>query len=64
MYDNIVILGDFNGCVDGEALQSLCKTYSFNSLIKQLTCFENLENPSCIDLILKNKPRSFQTKCL
>ena len=34
------------------------------SLIKQPTCFKNPENPSCIDLILTNKPNSFQTKCV
>ena len=61
-YENIVLLGDFNACVDDEALQTFCKSYSLNSLIKQLTCFKNPENPSCIDLILTNKPRSFQTE--
>ena len=44
-------------------MQTFCKSYSLNSLIKQPTCFKNLEKPSCIDLILTNKPRSFQTKC-
>ena len=63
-YENIVLLGDFNACVDDEALQTFCKSYSFNSLIKQPTCFKNPENPSCIDLILTNKPCSFQTKCV
>ena len=29
------------------------------SLVKELRCFKNPENPSCIDLILTNKPRSF-----
>ena len=63
-YENIVLLGDFNACVDDEALQTFCKFYSLHSLIKQPTCFKNPENPSCIDLILTNKPRSFQTKCV
>ena len=63
-YENIVLLGDFNACVDDEALQTFCKFYSLHSLIKQPTCFKNLENPSCIDLFLTNKPRSFQTKCV
>ena len=47
-----------------ETLDTFCKSYSFNSLIKQPTCFKNPENPSCIDLNLTNKPRSFQTKCV
>ena len=27
--------------------------------LKEPTCFKNPENPSCINLILTNKPRSF-----
>ena len=30
----------------------------------QPTSFKNSENPSCIDLILTNKPRSFQSTCV
>ena len=52
-YEKIVLLGDFN-----------CKFYSFNNLIKQPICFKNPKSPSCIDLMLTNKPRSFQTKCV
>ena len=63
-YDNIVILADFNACVDDEALLNFCKIFSFNNLIKQFTCFKNPENPGCIDLILTSKSRSFQTKCI
>ena len=62
-YENILILGDFNACVGDEPLDTFCKSYCFTSLIKQPTCFKNPENPSCIDLILTNKPRSFQPKC-
>ena len=47
-----------------ETLVTFCKPYSFNSLIKQSSCFKNPENPNCIDLILTNKPRSFQAKCV
>ena len=32
--------------------------------MKRHTRFKNPENPGCIDLILTNKPRSFQTKCV
>ena len=62
--ENIALLGDFNACVDGEALETFCKLYSLHTLIKQPTCFKNPENPSCIDLIVTNKPGSFQTKCV
>ena len=62
-YENIVLLGDFNACVDDKVLQTFCKFYYLHSLTKQPTCFKNHKNPSCIDIILTNKPRSFQTKC-
>ena len=45
-------------------MRNFCNSYSLNSLIKQPTCFKNPENPSCIDLILTNKPRSFQSTCV
>ena len=63
-YKNIVLLGDFNVYIHDEAWQTFCKSYSFNSLIKQPTCFKNPKSPTCIDLMLTNKPRSFQTKCV
>ena len=28
------------------------------------TCFKNPDKPSCIDLILKNFPKSFQNSCV
>ena len=59
-----ILLGDFNVCVDDETMRNFCNSYSLNSLIKQPTCFKNPENPSCIDLILTNKPRSFQSTCV
>ena len=34
--------------------------YNLKNLINMPTCFKNLSNPSCIDLMLTNHPRSFQ----
>ena len=45
-------------------MKNFCNSYSLKSLIKQPTCYKNPENPSCIDLILTNKPRSFQSTCV
>ena len=58
-YENVLLLGDFD-----EAMKNFCSSYCLNSLIKQPTCFKNPENPSCIDLILTNKTRSFQSACV
>ena len=59
-----MILGDFTACVEDETLDTFCKSYSFNSLIKQPTRFKNLNNSSCIDIILRNKRLLFQSKCV
>ena len=63
-YENIILLGDFNVCVDDETMRNFCNSYNLNNLIKQPTCFKNPENPSCIDLILTNKPRFFLSTCV
>ena len=44
--------------------ESFCESYNLTSLIKQPTCFKNLKKPSCIDLILTSKPKSFQSRCV
>ena len=61
-YGNIILLGDFNACVDDEDLETFCNFYSLYSLIKQPTCFKNPENRSISDLLLTKKPRAFKAK--
>ena len=41
-------------------MKVFCDSYEFKNLIKDVTCYKNPENPSCIDLILTNNPKSFQ----
>ena len=59
-YDNVILLGDLNSEVKEEAMSEFCSIFNLTSLIKKPTCFKNPENPSCIDLILTNRPHSFQ----
>ena len=42
-------------------MKSFCESYNLTNLVKQPTCFKNPEKPRCIDLILTNRPKSFQT---
>ena len=60
-YDKIILLGDFNTEIDEQHMQSFCDNYSLKSLIRQPTCYKNFGKPTCIDLILTNMPRSFQS---
>ena len=59
-YENIILLGDFNVEVEEKNMSEFMSLYNLRNLVKQKTCFKNPENPSCIDLILTNSPRSFQ----
>ena len=34
--------------------------HDLTNIVKESTCYKNRDNPKCIDLILTNKPRSFQ----
>ena len=45
-------------------MTSFCESYNFKSIIKQPTCFKNPEKPCSIDLILTNRPKSFQSTCV
>ena len=41
-------------------MKQFCASYNLRSLIKKPTCFKSVDNPSCIDLILRNHPKCFQ----
>ena len=59
-YDNILLLGDFNSEFLEPCLNDFCDIYNLKNLVKETTCFKNPDNPSCIDLFLTNRPRTFQ----
>ena len=64
LYENTILVGDFNVDVNDPVMGFFCESYNFKNLIKDPTCFKNPENPSCIDLILTNSPYSFQNSCV
>ena len=59
-YDNLKVIGDLNAEINLECMKLICETYDLSSLIKVPTCCKNPEKPSCIDLLLTNRPKSFQ----
>ena len=58
-YDNFIFFSDFNADVSDKAMLDFCESYNLKSLIKQPICFKKSENPSCIDLFLTIRLRSF-----
>ena len=59
-----MILGYFNVEIEEANMKWFCQNYNPKSLIKQPTCYKNCNKPSCINLILTNVPRLFQSTCV
>ena len=53
-------MGDFNSEPHEYHIFELCAVYGLKNMVKEPTCFKNTENPSCVDLVLTNRYRSFQ----
>ena len=58
IYENFVLLGDFNLSTENTDLKNFMCSFDLESLINSLTCYKST-NPSCIDLILINKKNHF-----
>ena len=58
-YENIIIIGDFNSEPKESAMIDFCQPYKMENLINNFTCYKNPNKPTCIDLMLTNKPRFF-----
>ena len=62
-YENILLPGNFNACADDETMKNVRSSYGLQNPNKQPTCYKNPEISSCIDLILTDKGKSFQSTC-
>ena len=58
--ENFILLGDFNSEVQENEMKEFCDSYNLKNLVKEATCFKNPLNPSSIDVIITNRPHSFQ----
>ena len=59
-YDKFLLAGDFNIEEEESCLNDFLHEHNAMSIVKQHTCFKNIDNPSCIDLFITNCYRSFQ----
>ena len=62
-FDNCIVLGSFNFEISNKYLKALCEPYNLKSLLKNGTYFKNHDKPTCIDFILANQQRCFQSSC-
>ena len=59
-FENIILMGDFNTTPTEEVLVEFLEDRELSNLVHFPTCFMSKENPSTIDLVITNKPKSFQ----
>ena len=66
-FENFIVMGDFNIDVNAsgpgkDKLDEFCNLFDLTNLVKEVTCCTN-NHRSTIDLILTNRPDSFQKTC-
>ena len=59
IFENVLIMGDFNFEVADAAMKSFCHFYKRRSLVVEPTCFKNPKNQSCVDLFFFNCHKQF-----
>ena len=58
-YEHFLLMGDFNSEITENAMEVFMKVSNLKNLTKGPTCYKNPDKPSCIDLILTNRKKSF-----
>ena len=59
-YGNFILLGDLNSEPTESAVRDFCQIYGCKNLIKDNCFFKNPEKPSCVNLIITNRPKCFK----
>ena len=55
-YDCFVLLGDLNVQENETILSEFLNAYNAKNIDRNKTCFKSIENSSCVDLIIVDKP--------
>ena len=59
-YDNFMLIGGLNAEPTEGTLSDFCEIYNLKHLTKDKTCSACSTKPTCIDLIIANRPKCFQ----
>ena len=59
-YENFILMSDFNVEPNDAPIKNFSQIYGCKNIVKDKTCFKNPRNPTCIDMIITNRPKSFQ----
>ena len=58
-YENLLLVGDFNAQEGETIFDTFLYQHELKAINKQPTCYKNVDNPSCVDIFLTNKPKLF-----
>ena len=58
-YERVKLASDFNAQVDEKLFDTFLYQHKLTSINRNFLCYKNPNNPSCIDHILTNSPKSF-----
>ena len=61
-YENFILIGDFNVEPNYATMKNFCQIYGCKNIVKDKTCFKNPINPTFIDLIITNRPKSLSLR--
>ena len=59
-YDTLSLVRAFFTKISEHCIESFLYIHELCNLVKEKTCFKNIQNPSCIDLLLTNNVYAFQ----
>ena len=59
-YETFIVLGDLNTEMSNSNMSEFCALYNLTNLIKESTCYKNVDKPASIDHILTNHARCVQ----
>ena len=59
-YEKVLLVGDFNTETAEHYMKSFLYEHELSNLVKEKTCFKNMQNPNCIDLLLISNICFFQ----
>ena len=58
-HENFILMGDFNVEPNDANMENFSQIYGCENIVKDKTCFKNPIKPTCIALIITNRPKSF-----
>ena len=59
-YEKVLLIGDFTTERTEHYIESFLYEHEFSNLVKEKTCFKNMQNPTCTDLLLTNNSYAVQ----